>query len=72
MMIMKVKYRKGSYVKDTYGRGKGIVDKIDTNCHEPFYTLEDGNGVFWESELEIDDQAREERLNELLDNDNEI
>ncbi|CAG7579698.1 MAG: hypothetical protein SLAVMIC_00026 [uncultured marine phage] len=64
---MKVKYKKGNYVKDIFGRKKGKVDRINTDHHEPFYTLK-GGGVFWESELEIDIESRDNRLEELLDN----
>ena len=68
METMMVKYRKGDHVKDVYGRGKGIVEKINIDYHEPFYILD--NGVFWESELKIDEdyyEMRDDKLKQLLD-----
>ena len=65
-----MKFKKGSYVKDIFGRDRGKVDKINTDHHEPFYTLKEG-GVFWESELETDEELRNERLEELLNEEDE-
>ena len=48
------------------GSVKGIVTRTRNDLFEPVYILEGGE-VFWESELELDEEYREERLKKLLD-----